>query len=842
MQDREAVLCAHAGDGVSPPKRQRTGALQDLAEFAGASGFAPASWGVARFGRFSLALGVALLASPSLAGAPALDASKLPPPAPKQIDFVRDIKPILTGTCLRCHGPERPKSNFRLTDRDSALKGGEEGVDIVPGQSAKSPLVYYTARLIPDMEMPPAGKGTPLTPEQVGLLRAWIDQGAAWETAAAAPASSAVLSPFVGWTSVHGDRAKFRELEGHPEGWDGGVQDFSWRRQWPDGRAASIEGQFRRDDYKVALDLRKPDTGFARVGFEQFRRYYDDSGPYYGAFSPSLYRLGEDLHLDVGRAWIEAGLTLPRWPRIVAGYEYQYKQGAKSMLTWGPVLAASGDPMDIRNIYPSSKSIDEHTHVLRLDVSYDLHGYRLEDNLRAEWYESRTRRTDALYVSPGAAAPDVLTQVREDHSYTHVANNVSAQKELTEWWLAGAGYRYSWLDGGGAIQLTPQDAAGQPAAGSAWHAETILLNEVWQVANASSQFRPLPHLTTTLALQGQWKQQHNFGDVDLDELDPSDPTSGHFPATVLSTVDQTTAEESFLVRYAGVPFTSFYGEAKLKQEDYSRFAETQGTVSPTPHDFVLDSDARVRWQDYRIGFNSSPWTRVSFGGGYRHRDRDTRYDYQPATTHDLSYPGFILARDIAADEINARLTLKPSAWLKTTLTYQWADTQYHNVTADLAAPGSTPGNPVYAGHYQGHSLNASALLTPFRQLSFSAALLYQNSRTTTADQGSPSVAPYEGNLWGVLASATWVLDKKTDLTASYLYSRARYGQHNESAGLPLGLDYDRQGLQAGLARRFTRNVTGRLQYGYFAYTEPTSAHFHDYTAHQVLAILDLRWP
>src|SRR6185369_12348857 len=64
--------------------------------------------------------------------------------------------------------------------RARALQGGERGVDILPGDSAKSPLIHYVSRLVEDMEMPPDGKGRALTPEKIGLLRAWIDQGAAW--------------------------------------------------------------------------------------------------------------------------------------------------------------------------------------------------------------------------------------------------------------------------------------------------------------------------------------------------------------------------------------------------------------------------------------------------------------------------------------------------------------------------------------------------------------------------------------------------------------------------------------------------------------------------------------
>jgi mono/diheme cytochrome c family protein len=109
-----------------------------------------------------------------------VDVSKLPPAVETNIDFARDIKPILETSCLRCHGPENPKSKFRLDNREAALKGGEEGVDILPGNSAKSPLIHYVARLVADFEMPPVGKGEKLTAEQISLLRAWIDQGLVW--------------------------------------------------------------------------------------------------------------------------------------------------------------------------------------------------------------------------------------------------------------------------------------------------------------------------------------------------------------------------------------------------------------------------------------------------------------------------------------------------------------------------------------------------------------------------------------------------------------------------------------------------------------------------------------
>src|SRR5438552_2397867 len=74
---------------------------------------------------FLRAAGISLLASALSLTAGEIDASKLPPPAEKKIDFSQDIKPILEQSCIKCHGPEKPKSRFRLDHRESALQGGE---------------------------------------------------------------------------------------------------------------------------------------------------------------------------------------------------------------------------------------------------------------------------------------------------------------------------------------------------------------------------------------------------------------------------------------------------------------------------------------------------------------------------------------------------------------------------------------------------------------------------------------------------------------------------------------------------------------------------------------------
>jgi mono/diheme cytochrome c family protein len=112
--------------------------------------------------------------------APKVDVSKLPPAATKKVDFAKDIQPIFKKSCIECHESSGAMGGFKLDKKEAAMKGGDSGPCIIPGKSEKSPLIHYVARLVKDMEMPPKDQGEPLTKEQIGLLRAWIDQGANW--------------------------------------------------------------------------------------------------------------------------------------------------------------------------------------------------------------------------------------------------------------------------------------------------------------------------------------------------------------------------------------------------------------------------------------------------------------------------------------------------------------------------------------------------------------------------------------------------------------------------------------------------------------------------------------
>ncbi|MCP5523342.1 MAG: DUF1549 domain-containing protein [Verrucomicrobiales bacterium] len=125
----------------------------------------------------TLVLGFAGTA-PALARLTPEQVAALPPAAEVTVDFARDIKPVFDASCVKCHGRGAAKGGFSLDSRETFLQGGDSGPAAEPGRSAESLLIELVSGLDPDNVMPV--KGSRLTVGQVGLFRAWIDQGLVW--------------------------------------------------------------------------------------------------------------------------------------------------------------------------------------------------------------------------------------------------------------------------------------------------------------------------------------------------------------------------------------------------------------------------------------------------------------------------------------------------------------------------------------------------------------------------------------------------------------------------------------------------------------------------------------
>lgn len=151
----------------------------------------------------AVAFGLALLSAfgalaPIFAGA----ARKIPPlSAQTNVTYANDIRPIFAASCFACHGQTRQQRHLRLDSLEAVLKGCEDGPVIFPGKSDQGDLILEVCGL-GDHDMPPYPSAPPLlsrerytnvpppvgvdggpvpkplTAEQIGLIRAWVAQGA----------------------------------------------------------------------------------------------------------------------------------------------------------------------------------------------------------------------------------------------------------------------------------------------------------------------------------------------------------------------------------------------------------------------------------------------------------------------------------------------------------------------------------------------------------------------------------------------------------------------------------------------------------------------------------------
>jgi hypothetical protein len=212
----------------------------------------------------------------------------LPPAAKIKIEFARDIEPLLSKRCVVCHGAQQQMSGLRLDQKDAALKGGKAGADILPGKSAESRLIRLVAG-VDQKFMPPMGAH--LTAEEIGLLRAWIDQGLEWT--ARAPHWS-----FQKIQRTAAPAVRNRSWGRNP------VDNFILARLEREGIAPSPEASKLTLLRRVSLDL----TGLPPTP-EQVRDYLNDNRP--DAYERLVDRLLDSPHY--GEKWARYWLDLARY-------------------------------------------------------------------------------------------------------------------------------------------------------------------------------------------------------------------------------------------------------------------------------------------------------------------------------------------------------------------------------------------------------------------------------------------------------------------------------------------------------------------------------------------------
>jgi len=630
-------------------------------------------------------------------------------------------------------------------------------------------------------------------------------------------------TPEVTYAKVSGNVQKFREDVGVEPGWNGGVEDATLHYDFNKDTTLDGEGRFIIDehDYKLQLQLTKRDVGFVRAGYTEWREYYDSQGGFYGPFTPSSFRLNQDQSLDNRDIFFEAGLTLPNIPRITIGYERQSQYGDESLVEWGGVTQGS----NTRKIYPSFDDIKEHTDIVKLNVEYDIKKVHLLDDFRYEHFSSDDTRNDASDNLNTSSFQPVT--IHEDYHQDAFYNTFHLDSHVNDKVYWSLGYLHTSLSANGDMQVNEAPPLGSfDITGSA---SPIRDNLSSDVVDLNSMFGPFKGLVLYGGLQGEITDTRGFSDALL-----MDGASLATTNLIHSFEETRSLSENIGARYTRIPYTTLYAEGQWNEQQID-LDETETQDSTSSLD--LQSNETVLRQDYRVGFNTAPFSRLSLAVRYRHSIDHDDYDYPVDTV--VGYPGFITAQDFTTDEIMTKLTVRPCSRFNVAFTYQLVSTDIR--TSTKAIPVITPGGTLQSGDYDLGIYSVSATLTPMSRWYLTGYFSLQDTRTATPVNDNAAVPTYRGNVYTAMGTTGYALDKKTDLTLSYSYSYADNFVNNFAAGLPLGLDFQRHEAHAGITRKISSNVVAHLRYGFYSYDESSTGGYNNYIAHLATASCTLRF-
>ncbi len=213
--------------------------------------------------------------------------------------FDREIAPLLVRRCLDCHSGAEAKGKLDLSRADSATKGGESGVALVPGKAADS-LLWQRVR---DGEMPPK---KPLAKEEIELLRRWIDGGAMWGTSPIDPFAftTNARAGYDWWSLQPIRRPDVPEIKNQKSKIENPIDPFVLARLQQEGLSASLPAEKRTLIRRLSLDLiGLPPTPAEIAEFEK-----DDSPK---AYEKLVDRLLNSPHF--GERWARHWLDIIRF-------------------------------------------------------------------------------------------------------------------------------------------------------------------------------------------------------------------------------------------------------------------------------------------------------------------------------------------------------------------------------------------------------------------------------------------------------------------------------------------------------------------------------------------------
>src|SRR5215472_13992959 len=689
---------------------------------------------------------------------------------------------------------------------------------------------------------------TATTEEQTEEYKNWIELG-------------------IGGVVTSGDKAQFEQEHRLPGDQPyGGIQDLHYEQTIGKDATLTVDGHALWDfnDYDLTVQLSKPNLGYIKGGYTEFRTWYDGNAgffPHNDVFFNPPY---PEMHIDRGDAWIELGLRAPNWPEITIRYEHEFRQGMKDSTIWGDTTLTGLAVSPTKKIVPSFRDIDEKRDIFSFEASKTfgdtdvLLGMRYEHNTN-DYSLNMERNAGQVGVVPSGQRK--VTQTQDDDVDLFSGHAITETRFSDSLWFT-TGYSYTTLNNdlsGSRIFGTNWDSAfGEPVPtlGSRDHAFIDLAGTAQDkehLVNANLFWTPLESLAVLLG----FRYTHQNLDTDstflaeepvpnVPPFTPDNPAHGfHFgpgiPSSGAENADYDRFAERLELRYTGINNWLFYFQGEW-EEEWGHVDEfnTQSLIDPG-----LDKDTNALYQKYTIGANWYPTMRLTLSGQYYHKIASYSDDIITA-----QFPRLI-NQDWNVDDFNVRITYRPKIpaclgslalvtrydFVHTSIDSQWAVFSDGELLAELES-----------GEIKQHVITESINWSPLARFYMQANVSYTLNQTDTPANNisltpltSPTVTNFRNDYWTVTDGIGYIIDDKTDFYSDFSFYCANDHFKNPAVAVIYGLGATEYTASATVTRQLTKQMRLLLRYGYYNYRDVTSGGHDNYQGHSIYSGLQVRF-
>ena len=660
--------------------------------------------------------------------------------------------------------------------------------------------------------------------------------------AAAEPEYKNWIELSIGGLITSGDTALF-EQQHHVSG-DvfGGIHDLHYEQTVDKNGQFSIDGHaiFDTGDYDLTLNLSKPDLGYIKAGYNQFRSYYDGNGGFFpvnGAFFPPPI---PEMYVTRGEAWFEMGLQLPDWPEIIIRYSHEFRQGQKDSTEWGDTTVTGLPPggSTTRKIAPAYRDIDEARDIVSLEMSKTFGNTDIDLGMRYE----HDNNNDALNLqrNPDEANQRFITQKQSDNLDLFSGHATTETRFSDSLWLTTA-YSYTTLssDLSGSRIYGPfyYSSYSDPISTLGIRDEGYLnlsgtSNSQQWVFNLNLMWLPLKELTVLTAFRYTYEDTQSNSVF----LSTTTRTAPQIPMAANSFQNFNTAAETFELRFTGVADWLFYARGDWEEQN-GDIHESESEIGTPPLSGIKNLD--LLRQQYTVGFTWYPTARLNLAGQYFYKA--FRYDNSSnADGQNLEYQTW------STNDFNIRLTWRPNlppscGTLALVTRYDYTTSQ---VTGQWNIPDGILLDPEHTAWISNQVIGESVTWNPLARLYFQGDFSYVLNQTKTPAANivilpglGPTVLNFKSDYWTIGGNVGFLMNDKTEFRVGYNYYRAADYTNNSLAGLPYGADQTENSVTASVSRQLTKSVRLNLQYGYYNYTDGLYGGHDNYQAHSIFSSL-----